>query len=641
MNRNFSILRCYLAIFALLAVQNGNAQDTTLLQTVNVTALKSMDFSAGKGTDQIDSSTKQNFTFHSLADLLQLNSGIFIKNYGPGALAGTSMRGGNASQTAILWNGINIQNAMLGQNDLSLLPSVMFNDMKVEYGGSSALWGSGAVAGSILLGNKADFNKGFETKVNVAKASFGTFKTSAVLNYSNRKIFSSTKVYLHNSNNDFTYVKNVNGRDSLYRLKNSVFSIKGFMQQVKFLLDPFQSLEFNFWADQAERQLALNTDVNFKPAVQKDENIRAQLSWNKNKNKWNQTWKTALLSNAIIYNNENAGTHDFSRVLSAILENENIYRYSAKSQMILGMNSNISEAISDAYLKKQSIYKVSVLAGNRSLLFNDKMEINTVLRGEYFSTTTLPFTGNIGISYAPLKGLKVGVNAAKIYRQPTLNELYWYPGGNKDLKAEEGYSLEGDLSYELNSEKTFLLIGGSAYSRTIDNWILWLPGIAGSPTPQNIQSVWSRGTESRMKIGYRNGKWLCSLQFYTAYTLSTVEKEAQDNGETKGKQLIYTPRYIGNANAGIAYKKFSIYFYQHYTGYRFTSSDNKQWLDPYHYSDLRINYSGNIGETTQISLYLAAYNIFNENYTVISGRPMPRMSFEIGISLGSLGKKSN
>ncbi|HRH11939.1 MAG TPA: TonB-dependent receptor plug domain-containing protein, partial [Bacteroidia bacterium] len=408
----------------MLLFQYGKAQDTTLLQTVNVTALKSLDFSAGKRTDQIDSSTKQNFTFHSLADLLQLNSGIFIKNYGPGALAGTSMRGGNASQTAILWNGINIQNAMLGQNDLSLLPSVMFNDMKVEYGGSSALWGSGAVAGSILLGNKADFNKGFETKVNVSKASFGTFKTSAVLNYSNRKIFSSTKVYLHNSNNDFTYVKNANGRDSLYRQKNSVFSIKGFMQQVKFLLDPFQSLEFNFWADQAERQLALNTDVNFKPAVQKDENIRAQLSWNKNKNKWNQTWKTALLSNAIIYNNENAGTHDFSRVLSAILENENIYRYSAKSQMILGMNSNISEAISDAYLKKQSIYKVSVLAGNRSLLFNDKMEINTVLRGEYFSTTALPFTGNIGISYAPLKGLKVGVNAAKIYRQPTLNELY-------------------------------------------------------------------------------------------------------------------------------------------------------------------------------------------------------------------------
>jgi hypothetical protein len=165
MNRNFSILRCYSAIFALLLFQYGKAQDTTLLQTVNVTALKSLDFSAGKRTDQIDSSTKQNFTFHSLADLLQLNSGIFIKNYGPGALAGTSMRGGNASQTAILWNGINIQNAMLGQNDLSLLPSVMFNDMKVEYGGSSALWGSGAVAGSILLGNKANFKKGFEREV--------------------------------------------------------------------------------------------------------------------------------------------------------------------------------------------------------------------------------------------------------------------------------------------------------------------------------------------------------------------------------------------------------------------------------------------------------------------------------------------
>lgn len=639
MNRNFVIRSCYVAIFLLLFFVHGRAQDTTLLQTVDVTTFKSLDFSAGKRTDQIDSTSKQNFTFHSLAELLQLNSGIFIKNYGPGALAGTSMRGGNASQTAILWNGINIQNAMLGQNDLSLLPSVMFNDMKVEYGGSSALWGSGAVAGSILLGNKAEFNKGFESKVNLAKASFGTFKTSALLNYSNRKFYSSTKVYLHNSNNDFTYVKNVNLRDSLYRQKNSVFSIKGFMQQLKFLIDPYQSLELHFWADQADRQLSLSTDASLKPAIQKDENIRAQLSWNQNKNKWDKTFKTALLSNAIIYNNENSVSHDYSRVLSGILESENIYRYSDKSQMIFGMNSTISEAQSDAYLKKQSIYKISVLAGNRSLLFNDKLEFNTVLRGEYFSTTALPFTGNIGISYMPLKGLKAGVNAAKIYRQPTLNELYWYPGGNKDLKPEEGISMEGDLTYEVNSEKMFFMIGGSAYSRTIDNWILWLPGTNGSPTPSNIQSVWSRGTETRIKTGYRKGNWLFTIQLYTAYTLSTVEKEGQENGETKGKQLIYTPRYIGNANAGIAYKKFSFHFYQHYTGYRFTSSDNKQWLEPYHYSDLRMNYSGNIGETTQMSLYLAAYNIFNENYAIIANRPMPRMSFEIGISLGSIGKK--
>ncbi len=65
--------------------------------------------------------------------------------------------------TAILWNGFNIQNAMLGQTDLSLLPAVFFDEVEIEYGGSSAVWGSGAVAGSIHLNNRAGFGRGLKT----------------------------------------------------------------------------------------------------------------------------------------------------------------------------------------------------------------------------------------------------------------------------------------------------------------------------------------------------------------------------------------------------------------------------------------------------------------------------------------------
>ena len=97
------------------------AQDTVALKDVEISAKKIELSQIGKKTEAIDSTVKEQFKYTSIADLLSYNSSVFIKNYGPGGLATTAFRGGNASQTAVLWNGFNLQNAMLGQADLSLM----------------------------------------------------------------------------------------------------------------------------------------------------------------------------------------------------------------------------------------------------------------------------------------------------------------------------------------------------------------------------------------------------------------------------------------------------------------------------------------------------------------------------------------
>ena len=151
------------------------SQDTISLKTIDVITLKENISQIGKKIEPIDSIIKQQFKFNSVADLLNLNSSIFIKNYGPGGLSSSAFRGGNASQTAILWNGLNIQNAMLGQCDLTLMPNLLFENIQIEYGGSSSLWGSGAVGGSIHLNNNLEFNKGLQINTNIGSGSFIKF----------------------------------------------------------------------------------------------------------------------------------------------------------------------------------------------------------------------------------------------------------------------------------------------------------------------------------------------------------------------------------------------------------------------------------------------------------------------------------
>ena len=59
----------------------------------------------------------------SMADILTFNSSIFVKSYGRATLSTVSFRGTSASHTQVTWNGMRINNPMLGMTDFSMIPS--------------------------------------------------------------------------------------------------------------------------------------------------------------------------------------------------------------------------------------------------------------------------------------------------------------------------------------------------------------------------------------------------------------------------------------------------------------------------------------------------------------------------------------
>lgn len=192
-------------ICCMICISQLKAQDTVSLNAVEIKTVKFELNELGKKTEQLDSSVKLQYKFRALSDALSEQSTVFIKMYGPGSIATTALRGGSAAQTAIMWNGFNVQNSMLGQTDLSLFPVFLFNRVSVEYGGSSSVNGSGAMAGVIQVGQDKLFGQHTGAELSMGMGSFGKFSGTAQAGWSNKKTTLLTKLYNQSSENNFSY----------------------------------------------------------------------------------------------------------------------------------------------------------------------------------------------------------------------------------------------------------------------------------------------------------------------------------------------------------------------------------------------------------------------------------------------------
>ncbi len=103
----------------------------------------------------------KDYSLSSLTEVLNETTPLFIKYYGSGGTATSSFRGTSAGHTQVTWNGININDPMLGQSDFSLIPSGMIDNVMISFGGASMDLGNGAIGGIINLENEPFWNKAY------------------------------------------------------------------------------------------------------------------------------------------------------------------------------------------------------------------------------------------------------------------------------------------------------------------------------------------------------------------------------------------------------------------------------------------------------------------------------------------------
>jgi iron complex outermembrane receptor protein len=223
------------------------------------------------------------------------------------------------------------------------------------------------------------------------------------------------------------------------------------------------------------------------------------------------------------------------------------------------------------------------------------------------------------------------LSAQRSYRAPTLNERYYVPGGNRNLKPEQGWSVEAGYSFD-HKEATGLELHHelTLYGRLIDNWILWLGGAIW--TPHNIAQVFSRGAETNNTLTFRAGPFCIRTGAGLAWTMASPTRSILPNDNSIGKQLPYTPRWTGNLRLGVSWKALDLSYLHAFGGRRFTTSDESSWLEAYHTADLIGSVS--LGRRPGLQLQMSLRNLYNAQYAVVASRPMPGRSILAGIRLG-------
>ncbi len=262
------------------------------------------------------------------------------------------------------------------------------------------------------------------------------------------------------------------------------------------------------------------------------------------------------------------------------------------------------------------------------MLLNKRLDLAANARLEEVNTNSFLLPG-ASASYSLTKWLLLRANAQKTYRTPTLNELYYSPGGNPTLKPEHGWSEDAGYTMHIGNGNFMLSHSLSGFNRDIKDWIIWMGGAIW--TPHNIAEVHSRGLETENRLEYHvSSHAVLHFGINTSYVLATTVSSAIANDGSVGKQIPYMPRYNGQINCGIAINRFYVNYNHTYTGYRFTVADESQYLQPYNTGNVQLMYPTKLGKYP-LMLNGQLNNIWNEQYTIVSSRPMPGINWLAGV----------
>ncbi len=625
---------CVCVVAANSIAQNFYADSTKQLNEVTVSSNRLENFTTGSKIEQTDSVLMVAYKHQSLTDLLGSQSQLFIKSTGPGSLATSSFRGAGAEHTAVLWNGFNIQSPMNGQIDFSLIQVDGIDEIKVQYGSSGALFGSGAVGGIIHIENKPNFNSGFHASINAQTGSFSNYKQGVNLNFGTPKYYTSFALFNQTSTNDFNYQNTYLQGSPEMKQTNASYNQQGVLNNHYFQLTSKQNLNVRIWYQTSLRQIPPTMSNPNTKATQKDETLRISSEWSLQQKSAVYFIRSAWFDEKLIYQDSLSSLLSHSHSQTNITEAESKITVSKNQLLNIGINHTFSSATVESYNGNFNQNRTSFFASYK--IHNSKKTIQTCLslREELFAGNALPIMPSAGFEWQLNNRIKLFGNVSRSYRVPTLNELFWndaFAKGNKNLLPESGWAEE--ISLNINHQISLLKIDftSTVFNRIMDNYIQWLP-LDNYYTPQNIKQVWSRGLEGNLKLILPIGKCNFIYSGRVNYVLSTNEQSSIINDATLHKQLRYVPKLNYLNQVIITYKTFFISFSQTYTGIRFTENDESNYLLYY------LLENGSVGNEFKLNKFSFLFqaqvkNIGNESYQVIQNMPMPRRNFLLSLTI--------
>lgn len=613
----------------------------------------------------------------SMSDVLAYNSAIYVKEHGRASLSTVAFRGTSPSHTQVTWNGMRINSPMLGMTDFSTIPAFFIDKASLLHGTSSVQASGGGLGGLVSLGTSPVVQQGWGCQYVQGIGSFSTFDEFAKITYGSGHWASSTRILYSSSPNDFKY-RNHDRKENIYddnhniigqyypeeRNRSGAFKDLHLLQEVYYDSHNGDRASLAAWYNIDNRELPLLTvdygDGSGFDNRQRDRVFRGVMSWDHVRSAWKMSLKAGYVNSWTAY--------DYSRELTEG-RMATMTRSRSRAQTLFG------EASAD-WIPASRWFVTATVTGHQQFVKSHDRSVATgtgssALIG--YDCGRIELSGMVSVKWQPTEriglamvcreeltgdrwsplipalfvdariirwgGLTAKASVSRNYRAPSLNDLYFMPGGNPDLRHERGFTYDIGMSGQWRHADTWTIGADiSWFDSYIDDWIQWLPTTKGFYSPQNVKRVHAYGIEfkTEAQVALTNDVKL-DLQGSYSWTPSVNTGRLMSAADvSSGKQLPYVPRHSASATGRLTWHRWALEYRWLYYSRRYTMTSNDMAISgslvPYFMNNVSIERSFG-WSFADLTLKGTIRNLFNEEYLSVLSRPMPGINFQLLVAI--------
>lgn len=596
---------------------------------------------------------------HNVADALRYFSGIQIKDYGGvGGLKTVNIRSMGTNHVGVFYDGIELGNAQNGTVDLGRFSLDNMESVTLYNGQKSAIFQPAkdfGSSGSIYLQTRTpQFEEGkkYNVRASFKTGSFGVANPSVLWEQKlGQRISSSFSAeYLHSSGKyKFTY-RMQEGYDTTAVRQN------GDLNALRVEGGLFGQLKQGYWKAKA---YLYNSERGYPGAIVRNKFSHEDRQWDTNfftqgtfKKDFTQWY--SLLANAkyaydylhyladpkkdesLMYVNNHYYQQE---VYTSVANRFNLFSwweasFSADYQFNL-LNADLRDFV---YPRRHTL-----LASIATAMRFKQVELQASLLETFVhdtsSGTPAPdkqkLTPSFFVSWRPFpqSGLNLRGFYKRIFRMPTLNDLYYTFVGNINLEPE--FTTQYDLGFTYN--RTFnntwlrsLEVQTDVYYNEVENKIVATPTSNFFRwTMVNLGNVEIRGVDVALQTGWKIGRDL-TVSNRINYTYQRAQDFTDPKSEFYGGQIPYIPWHSGSAVVNLQWRSWEANYSFIYTGERYSSQANipYNYQLPWYTSDFSVSKGLKVWKG-DLKLTLEVNNLLNQQYEVVACYPMPGTNFKL------------
>ena len=580
-------------------------QPSDTLHAVTVTADKGVVISR---TDTLHITN----TFDITGELHQV-PGLQLGDYGGFAgLKTVSLRGMGSPHTAVYVDGVRVGNVQSGQGDMGMLDIENFSSAVVDYAQNSISFNT----------TRPTFGQSRVTgKAGLKMGSFGTYIPAARIDLRlSQKLSLSVNAAGIISKGDFPVA------DGATRANNDIRQVRGGVN----LFGSMKDGDYHVKAFYNAAERGTPGSISW-PSEDRQKDMNAYLQGVMKKS-FSPLYTLRLSAKAgydDIYYTSSWGDSQYGQT-ELQLNSSHVFSINSWWKVSLAADIQWDKLASTNYSASRTtaISAVSTSFNLNRLSLNAAAEYSGYFdRGEGSRHAISP---SVDFRMRVIDGLDIVGFSRRAYRVPMFNELYYVGYGNPDLKPEDAWLTDLGVDFHRQVSRTWNLKAKvDGFYNILSNKITSAP-TAEDPNiwlPYNIGKVRSIGLDLVTGAYFTHGDWKGEMDLRYSYQ-SAVDRTP--DSYSYGQQIPYIAKHTVTASVKASWKGYELTPRWVLKSGRNDATGN---LADWNTLDLTLSKTFKLRGPLSLGINIAAKNLLDCRYELVSGYPMPGRSFIGGVEM--------